>query len=331
MKRTAIKLRQEKPGQQASGQLGSGPKATEVERPKGFVRRLLGALLALLLLSACRLGEPPALAHARDFSLVIPVYNDAGLAHARSTLRPHLGRADSFMVVSGNFEGDADTAWLNRAGAALRETYPGARLFAATSGLRNVERVAADLSRTFEAIVYVYEPNFPNQPEFTWDFGATLAQFDAAKAKVRAAGFRTIGKPTGRPVLQSSLQRYGWDYGRLATTVDELFIQTQTYCRESARTFSRALDTVLEQYGPLNGTLRWVPQVTVDPEAPNGTTVAQARACIRAAQARGLPGATLWWSPAYAARAVDFIARLNADAAADANAAAADPSLEARR
>ncbi|ADI14750.1 hypothetical protein Trad_1631 [Truepera radiovictrix DSM 17093] len=273
-------------------------------------------LAALLLLSACGVSEPPGLAHARDFALVIPIYNDAGLAHARSTLRPHIGRSDAFMIVSGNNEGEANVAWLNRAGGFLRDTYPEARLFAATSGLENVARVAAGLSELFEGVVYVYEPNFPNQPEFSWEFAATLEQFAAAAEKVRAAGFRMVGKPTGRPILQANLQRYSWNYGELAKTADELFIQTQTYCRDSVRTFSRALDTVIAQYGPLGDTLRWVPQVTVDPEAPNGTSVAQARACVRAAQARGLPGATLWWSPTYAARAVDFLEALNADAAA---------------
>lgn len=275
--------------------------------------RMVATLLVLALLGACGVSDPPTLAHAREFSLVIPVYNDAGLAHARSTLRPHLGAADSFMVVSGNSEGAVDTAWLNRAATSLRESYPEARIFAATSGLENL-KAAGGLERTFEAVVYVYEPNFPNQPEFSWDFGTTLKRFRAAQAQVRAAGFRTIGKPTGRPISQSSLQRYAWDYGELATTVDELFIQTQTYCRDSVAAFSGALDTLIAQYGALGDLLRWVPQVTVDPEAPNGTSVARARACVRAAQERGLPGAMLWWSPAYAAQAVDFLQLLNADA-----------------
>ncbi len=295
--------------------------------PSNRIQRFALSLLALASLGACRTGEPPNFAHARDFALVIPIYNDAGLTHARTTLRPHLGSNDSFMVVSGNAEGEVDTLWLNRAAARLEQTYPEARIFAATSGLPNLAAAASGLGPIFEALVYVYEPNFPNQPEFSWDFGTTLRRFREAETQAREAGFRTIGKPTGRPILQNNLQRYAWDYGELAATVDELFIQTQTYCRESVAAFSEALDTLSQQYRTQHGTgygtqdsatrsaLPWVPQVTVDPDAPNGTPVARARACIRAAQDRGLLGAMLWWSPNYAAHAVDFLRLMNADAA----------------
>ncbi len=108
----------------------------------------------------------------------------------------------------------------------------------------------------------------------------------------------------------------------MAATVDELFIQTQTYCRESVAAFSEALDTLSQQYrtqyGAPRNALPWVPQVTVDPDAPNGTPVARARVCIRAAQDRGLLGAMLWWSPNYAAHAVDFLRLMNDDAARSA-------------
>ncbi len=107
------------------------------------------------------------------------------------------------------------------------------------------------------------------------------------------------------------MQEYTWDYGELATTVDELFIQTQTYCKESSAAFGNAIDEIIAQYGVRAKVSPWVPQVTVDPDAPNGTSVAQARACIAEAQRRGVSGALLWWSPPFAERAASFIAALN--------------------
>jgi hypothetical protein len=277
-----------------------------------LMRRPLLFVMALLL-SACRLTpapEPEPVA-ARGFSLVIPIYNEAGLSAALTTLKPHLRRDDRFLIVSGNTDGQIDPAWINRAALELRETYPHAPIYAATSGLSNVAQAAQSVIDTVEAIVYIYEPNFPNQPEFSWDFGTTLARFSQAGAQIRSGGFRAVGKPTGRPLLQPSLQAYAWDYGELAATVDELFIQTQTYCKESPAAFARAIDEIVEQYGAQAEALSWLPQVTIDPGAPNGTSVRQAQACLAEAQARGVSGAVLWWAPPFAGRAVSFIAALN--------------------
>lgn len=264
-------------------------------------------LAVALLLSGCRLSPVP---QTRGFGLVIPVYNDAGLSHAVTTLEPHLRDDDRFMIVSGNSTGEVDPAFINRAALALRTAYPNTPIYAATSGLSNVVRAARQVGPTVAAVVYIYEPNFPNQPEFSWDFGTTLEQF--REVKTRSGDRKIIGKPTGRPLLQPSLQDYGWDYGELATTVDELFIQTQTYCKEGSAAFGEAVDEVIAQYGVRVNVLPWVPQITVDPDAPNGTGVAQAQACVAEAQQRGVSGVVLWWSPEFVGRAVSFIAALNA-------------------
>jgi len=265
-----------------------------------------------LLLSACRLSPAPQGVPARGFSLVIPVYDEAGLTHALTTLEPHLRADDRFMIVSGNTDGAIDPAWINRAALELRGVYPHAPIYAAMSGLDNVARAARSVDRTVTALVYIYEPNFPNQPEFSWDFSTTLSRFAEARVQTRGGGFRMVGKPTGRPLLQPSLREYAWDYGELAATTDELFIQTQTYCKESPAAFAKAVDTVLEQYGVRAGAIPWVPQVTVAPNAPNGTSVRQARACVDEAQRRNVSGTVLWWSPRFVDRAVSFIAALNA-------------------
>ncbi len=265
---------------------------------------------AALLLGGCRVAEPPPV---RAFSLVIPVYDERGLQETVSTLRPHLRPDDRFMVVSGNTTGVIDTAWLNRAARTLRGAYPDASIYAATSGLENVARAAREADPAIEAVVYIYEPNFPNQPEFSWEFGATLERFAEARAKAEAGGFRAIGKPTGRPLLQENLLAYGWNYGALAERVGELFVQTQTYCKDSPAAFATALDTLVEQYGSRAQLFPWIPQITIAPApaAPNGTSVAQAKACLNEVRKRNLPGVVLWWSPEFTDRAVAFIAALN--------------------
>ncbi len=269
-------------------------------------------LCVTLLLSACRLSPASEPAPARAFGLVVPVYNDAGLEQAVTTLKPHLRTKDRFIVVSGNIDARVDTAWVNRAALELRQHYPATPIYGAPRGLANIAPAARELGPTINALVYIYEPNFPNQPEFSWDFDTTLARFGEAGERTRGGGFRAVGKPTGRPLLQESLQSYGWDYGELATTVDELFIQTQTYCKQGAAAFADALDELRQQYGAHAGAPTWIPQVTIDPDAPNGTSVAQARACLAEAGARGVSGAVLWWSPPFAGRAASFIAALNA-------------------
>lgn len=282
-----------------------------------WLQRFRGSLVGLLLLSACQVAPLPGLPPAgpplpaRDFTLVLPVYNPAMLLHATTTLKPFIRANDRFMIVSGNRSGPIDTAWVNEAALELRSLYPNAQLYAATSGLENVAAAAQNLSELLDAVVYIYEPNFPNQPEFSWDFGTTLAHFKAARGEAQGGGFRSVGKPTGRPLLQPSLQNYAWNYRDLAETADELLIQTQTYCSDSADAFGLALDEILDQYGAAAQGQPWFPQITVDPTAPNGTSVSRAEACLNRARDRGIGGAVLWWSPKFPERATRFIATLN--------------------
>lgn len=277
-----------------------------------FRWRQVGFLLVGLLLGSCQTAEPVT---PRSFGLVIPIYNGAGLEAALTTLNPHMRPNDRFMVVSGNTSGEIDVTWINRAAHELRAVYPDTAIYAATSGLGNIGAATREVTTLIEAIVYIYEPNFPNQPEFSWDFETTLARFGEAGAEIQQNGFKAVGKPTGRPLLQISLQSYSWNYGRLADTVDEMFVQTQTYCKESPAAFAEALDALKAQYRGRAET-RWIPQITISPapDAPNGTSVEQAQACLEEAKERGISGAVLWWSPYFVDRAVAFITALNADA-----------------
>ena len=254
-----------------------------------------------------------------SLSVVLPIYNERGLELVLSSQTEFhllLQPGDTFMLVSGNTRGEVDIAWVNSAADALRRAYPQVSIVAATSGLSNVAAATLGAEPPVEAVIYVYEPNFPNLPEFTWDFYATLEHLSEASAWARTSELRLGAKPTGRPLLQRNLLRYNWNYGQLSEAFDELFIQTQTYCKEGTRAFERALERVIRQVSLVNPELNWVPQVTVDPKAPNGTTVERAFDCAQVAQVKGLSGVLLWWSPEYPGQALNFLRQLRAPVAA---------------
>lgn len=252
-------------------------------------------------------------------SIVLPIYNERGLdllLSSQTEFRFYLQPGDTFMLVSGNVEGDVDIAWLNDAATSLRQVYPDVAIIAATSGLSNVAATTLGAEPPIEAVIYIYEPNFPNLPEFTWDFQATLEHLSEASAWAQVRELRLGAKPTGRPLLQRSLLRYNWNYAQLGETFDELFVQTQTYCKDGTQAFERALERVIRQVAVGNPGFPWYPQVTVDPKAPNGTTVERAFDCAQIAHIKGLGGVLLWWSPVYPGQVLNFLRQLRAPPAA---------------
>lgn len=274
---------------------------------------LLFCFLLLLLLGGCVAEVPkPSIEVARGFGLVIPIYNDAGLREAETTLNPHLRADDRFMIVSGNATGTFNATWVEDVAKSLRATYPKQKVYAATSGLTNIQSAANANLQEVDGIIYIYEPNFPNQFEFSWEFAHTLRQFNYVSELIRSQGLVAIGKPTGRPLLQRDLSAYNWNYGELASSVDELFVQTQTYCSSSSALFSEAMSALLRQDRSVAAPKQWIPQVTIDPNSPNGTTAERAKTCLDVARAQGVEGAVLWWAPPYAHYAVDLISQLNA-------------------
>lgn len=241
------------------------------------------------------------------FRVVVPVYNDAGLQKVRTELKGLLCPGDLFLLISGNYK-EVDLSWLNDAAKTLKKEFPSVGVVAGSSGVGNILRIASGAEPPIEGIVYIYEPNFPKEPEFTWDFATTTKIFEWVAKAVHKRGFIFIGKPTGRPLLQAALQRHHWDYAALGSIADFLFIQTQTYCKKGPAVFAQAIEKVMSQYGKAGKSAsNWIPQVTVDPEAPNGTSPANAAECARIAQDKGLKGVLLWWSPAYPERAAAFL------------------------
>lgn len=234
--------------------------------------------------------------------LNLPVYNRAGvreLARLAPFLRPH----DTLMLVSGNGGNPLDLGWLEGSVAYLADAYGGTQVLLATAGLEHLGRLAG-AGLPARGLVYIYEPDFPNVPEFSWEAARTLANLERAAQITRAAGFESAFKPTGRPLFQSELFEYGWDYGAFAAPLDALLVQTQTYCRRGD--FAGAADKLASACrAQLAKT--WV-QVTVDPAAPNGVQPGAAAACLEVAQGRGFAGATLWWAPPAVAEVVTTLA-----------------------
>ena len=241
--------------------------------------------------------------------LNLPLYNDAGL-RALETLTPPLGTPplgphDSLMLVSGNVDKPLDLDFLTRAHEPLRRRYPGTPVLVATAGLAHLAALA-QANVQAAGLVYIYEPNFANVPEFSWNFEDTLKNLEQAVAVIHRAGLRAVFKPTGRPLLQRALQPHGWHYGTFAERVDALFVQTQTYCQNG--TFAEAAEKLA---GECSAHLKKTyVQLTLDLAARNGVSPVAARACLAEAERRGFGGVTAWWSPRFSGEAAAFLEML---------------------
>ena len=229
----------------------------------------------------------------------IPVYNSGGLRQL-AQLRPFLRPDDTVMLVSGNVDRPLDLNWIEESLTFLDGSPKS--VFIATAGHAHLERLAAAVPKA-TTLVYIYEPDFANVPEFSWEANATLKNVEHAAEVTRAHGLRIAFKPTGRPLAQAQLQRYGWHYGAFAERVDTLLVQTQTYCHGGR--FSEAAEKLgLECAAHLSKTYT---QVTLDPNARNGVTPDVAADCARTAAEHGFAGVTVWWSPQSVDRAVTFL------------------------
>jgi hypothetical protein len=239
--------------------------------------------------------------------IVIPIYNNQGLRVAESEFRPYIHSGDVFMVVSGNFGGPLNIRWVSQTARALKKEYTNAVIMAGTGGLSNVTTAAEELSRPVEGVVYIYEPNLPHEPEFSWDFDTTLNNLAQAYSVIHTHGMIAVAKPTGRPLLQRNLLRYNWDYGEMARSVDEMFVQMQTYCKSGRRLFGEAFDKVQNQFVVSGDVHHWVPEISVDLGSPNGVLTSRAVSCVKGSAPKGLNGVLMWWSPKYPGQAVGFL------------------------
>jgi len=251
-----------------------------------------------------------------ETSVILNLYNlsrSEVVQPAVDALAPLIRRNDVFVLVSGNHTGAPDVAAIARWAESLHQRFPPNAIWVLTSGLVNVKALAAargKIPACVSTIVYDYEPNWDNEPEFDADFAKTIGNFTEAAKLAHGAGFMLVGAPTGRPLLRAQFASYGWDYGKLAQAsgADGMEVQTQSYCKQGLDEFKAAMAKLKAQQAgaglPLD---RLYPQVTVDPNAVNGAPIPQAVACVGEARSAGLSRITLWFSPARFQCAVDFL------------------------
>ncbi len=216
---------------------------------------------------------------------------------------------------------------MNRTAEDLKGRFPESTLLAATAGLAHVRTLTERVTPPVRGVVYIYEPNFSNEPEFTWDFAETLKHFAEVRRAAHAADLWAFGKPTGRPLYQSYLYKHGWDYAALGAAVDGLFVQTQTYCKKDPLIFSEALGALVGQYRAASQlAARDAPQVaaqhppfaqlSLDPASRNGARADDVSACVASAAEHvavgALAGLLLWWSPRYPEEVARCLEQLNA-------------------
>jgi len=215
-----------------------------------------------------------------------------------TTVRPYIEPGDSFDLVSGSPENSTlSVPNVNRWAAELRDAFPGHPIYAHTAGLTHYAEMAAGVGTNVSGILYDYEPGF--EPEFTFNFTATLSNFRNVSEIAQAYGVASVGYPVGRPILEPNLAVYGWNYATLAGTVDALTVQTQTYCKAGASTYAEALSTVLGQYATEG--LPSLPefQITIGNATttlPNGVTAGPAYDCAAELAPLGLHSLYLWWN-----------------------------------
>ena len=252
--------------------------------------------------------------------VIVPIYNTQGFNQTVNTLAQLAPSNTTFMLVSGNMDKALDVTWVNRTAKDLKGRFPLSTVVIATAGLAHVRILTAQVTSPVEGVVYIYEPNFANEPEFTWDFEATLESFATVRSLAHANNLRAIGKPTGRPLYQKYLYKHRWDYAALSMEVDELFVQTQTYCKKGSIVFAGALERLVTQLATRRQSAEPPSpvsvQISVDPASPNGVGAESSRACLESVSGyvrKGeLAGVMVWWSPRFVTEAAACLEMLNA-------------------
>jgi hypothetical protein len=233
-----------------------------------------------------------------EFAVDHVVYNDAMLGEYldEDSLGQYVLPQDSFMLLSGNNSGKIDTRLLNARAAELKKLYPRVKLYAATSGISNVQAGARGLDNNlFAGLMMVYEPNQENAPEFSWGMAETEQVWTQAADILRRNGLEAWAKPSGR-ALPGGTYFGEWDHGRLATVVDGQNIQTQGRCRFGQA--ERALPYLIQQYRDFRATSDLFIQVTVGLDQTHYSGPELAIECAQFGLAYPeVDAVTLWWDP----------------------------------
>lgn len=250
---------------------------------------ILSGMLLLLLLS----GTSRASAQS-NYPTGHVVFSNEGLnLYTTGILAPYVHPQDSFLLVSGNNSGEIDTDLVNSWAATLKAQYPDVDLYAATSGLDNINLGSPGLDTSLIAgLMMVYEPNQQNAPEFTWDMDETVNIWSQAANTMRSHSLEAWGKPSGRALAGRDMAGV-WDYGVLANIMDGMNVQTQGSCKNNA--FQVAMDDLVAQYLAAGATSTLFVQVTVASNQTNGVSPEAGIACSKIAWAKTeISSVTVW-------------------------------------
>ncbi len=216
-----------------------------------------------------------------------------------STIAPHLLPGDYINIYDFSPCCAINPAKVGSEGTALRAVVPAGVTVTANTGLiSNVQQMASAKPSNVPGLAATYEPDGATAPG-TYDFSALLSYFTQVNQIDHAAGLTSIAYPTGHPLLTSSLQSYGWNYGDIAQVTDLVWIETQEYARlavNDSSVWTSALTKLISQFQGAGEPLsKLAVQVTLgNDNHGTGTDPAVALTAIQTAAAMGIQNIYLW-------------------------------------
>ncbi len=232
-----------------------------------------------------RLHEPPE--NRFRVRVVVPVANDVTvqqLCGSPGLLAP----GDWVTVNSGGVDRAADPLRVQTRAETVARAFPYIRVYAFTSGLANVQLLSQSLHSPLQGIFYDYEPNYPNEPEFSFDPSTTSRNLATATEASHREGLSLIGYLTGRALLNPQHQ---WNYAQFLDSTDAIVIQTQASLRMGR--WKEALDKIERDFGSGKPAV----QITVAPGLPNAVDVGTAQSAWEDLVLRRFPAVVIWWIP----------------------------------
>jgi hypothetical protein len=205
-----------------------------------------------------------------------------------TSLKEGVAPGDWLTVGSGGMNKVADPTMVQQGAETLAKEFPGNPVYAFTSGFSNVELLAHALKPPVVGIFYDYEPNYPNEPEFSFDPQVTAQNLAKATATAHAHQLRLIAYLTGQAILRPA---HAWNYAEFRSSCDGIVVQTQAALKNGR--WTDALDRLGQQFGTSLPPV----QITVRPGLPNTVDLPTATGAYDEAVRRGFPAVTVFWTP----------------------------------
>ena len=209
-------------------------------------------------------------------------------------------------------------ARLNQEATQLEALLPSGITLDVNTGLpANIHTVATGISNQFSSVAATYEPvNGATWEIPTYNFATALGYFQNLTSIAHASGFSSNAYPTAGPLLQSGLQKYGWNYGQIAAAVDLEWIETQQYAIQAindSAVWSQALSKLVSQFSGAGQPLsKLAIQITLGNNGHGtGTDPATAFVAIRTAVAMGIQNIYLWTAPGYESELATLLHSIN--------------------